>query len=272
MKSHEIFDQYEKTGWNIRDLNWDQFDSDRVEPEYIRLARSAVMGECNSIAALHGFLNDAVDDYDFSAYASLWGYEELRHHCAFRAWLKRADGDYESLPVSATREPYPPGKTLAATLATNIISELTVCHVYRALAGQVKEPVLVEILEKASADEARHANAFRHYTTKRVEAHPEEMQSVLETLYVYMGTAGKELRHPVSVFKGNEGEFAGSETISDGFEYFLQRDDEDRFAKLRAKVFSTFSQITGYELTGASRVRRAIATEMQKFDRTAATA
>lgn len=269
MRSHEIFDQYEKTGWKIRDLDWDRFDPDRIEPEYVRLARSAVMGECNSIAALHGFLNDAVEDYDFSAYASLWGYEELRHHYAFRAWLERAEGDYASLPVSATREPYPPGTTLAATLATNIISELTVCHVYRALAGQVREPVLAEILEKASADEARHANAFRHYTQKRLEAHPEELQSVLETLYVYMGTAGKELRHPVSVFKGSEGAFAHSETITDGFEYFLQQDDGDRFAKLRAKVFSTFSQISGYELTGTSRVRRAIATEMQKFNRTA---
>lgn len=267
MQSHDIFDQYEKTTWKINDLSWDSFDAAKVKPEYIKLARSAVMGECNSIAALHGFLNDAVGDYDFSAYASLWGYEELRHHYAFRAWLERVDGKYESLPVEATREPYPAGTTLAATLATNIISELTVCHVYKELSKQVEEPVLAEILAKASKDEARHASAFVHYTKRRLAEQPEELQSILEVLYVYMGHSGQEIKHPVSVFKGKEGEFANSETISDGFAYFLDQDDSRRHERLKEKVYATFSRVSNYELTSPSKVRRAIASEMQKHDR-----
>ena len=45
------------------------------------------------------------------------------------------------------RAPYAPGTTPSATLATNIISELTVFRVYRDLADEMEEPVLAEQYE-----------------------------------------------------------------------------------------------------------------------------
>lgn len=252
---YDIFRKHEKTGWTLKDLPWDGLAPGKVKPEYVLLARSAVMGECNSIAALHGFLNESEDDYEFAAFASLWGYEELRHHYAFRAWLEAIGNDVSSLPVTETRTPYPPGNTHAATLATNMISELTVFRVYRDVGEMVEEPVLAAIMRLASADEARHAHSFTDYARRRLATHPEELGSVLETLYFYVSDP-RVIKHPVSVFKGEHLQSYGQETIDSGFDYFLRQTESA--AILRDKIMSVFSALTGFKLDSPRSVRKAL--------------
>jgi hypothetical protein len=258
MHSYDVFHDYEKSRWAIKDLPWEQLDRSKVRPEYIRLAHSAIMGESNSVAALHGFLNESTHDYDFAAFASLWAAEELQHHFAFRSYVERVGGEsFSEDAVRAMRQPYPPGVTHASTLATNIISELTVCHVYHEVSKSVDEPVLREMLSQISRDEARHAREFILYTRRRLGSNPEELSSVLETLYVYVADPDKRIKHPVSVFKSRLPELSGHETIDDGFDYFL-RMDASNHARLSQKLFSTFSSITGHPLTNAASIRRAL--------------
>jgi hypothetical protein len=260
MSTYDLFCRYETQAWAIRDLPWDRLAPDRAHADYVRLARSAIMGECNSIAAQHGFLDESIgseaDDYEFGAFASLWGYEELRHHYAFRAWLEHLGETVEALPIASSRAPYPPGVTRVATLATNVISELTVFRVYRDLADEIEEPVLAEIMRLASADEARHASAFTEFARRRLLAHPEERASLLETLYFYVADTSSGIKHPVSVFKGSELGGGGTETIDDGFAYFLSRGkgaDE-----LRRKIYGVFSALAGFHLDSPKSVRRAL--------------
>ncbi|MDT3443360.1 ferritin-like domain-containing protein, partial [Pseudofrankia sp. BMG5.37] len=141
MHGYDVFRHYERKRWTLDELPFDEIDQDLVRPEYMTMVKSAVMGEANSIAAQHGFLNE-FDDYDFSAFVAVWGYEELQHHFAFRTWLNAVGVTMPTAPVQAMRAPYAPGTTPSATLATNIISELTVNHVYRSVAAWVDEPVL----------------------------------------------------------------------------------------------------------------------------------
>lgn len=258
MHSFEIFHEYEKSHWSLKEIAWDQIERERVKPEYIRLARSGLMGECNSIAALHGFLNESTDDYDFAAYASLWGAQELQHHYAFKTYLQHVDANVEPRRVEATRAPYPPGVTHAATLATNIISEITVCHVYNQISKVVEEPVLRDLLHRMSQDEARHAREFLYYTRRRITAHPEETASVLEVLYIYTADPDKKIKHPVSVFKGSLPELQGHETIDDGFDYF-DTQGEANHAKLTQKLYQSFSNLTGFKLHNPASIRRALA-------------
>jgi Rubrerythrin len=254
--NYELFRRYEGQTWKIRDLPWDRLDPGKVKPEYVRLARSAIMGECNSIAAQHGFLNESTSDYEFGAFAALWGYEELRHHYAFRAWLEQLGLSTADLPVADSRPPYPPGRTFVATLATNIISELTVFRVYRDLSEDVEEPVLAEIMLRASEDEARHASAFTDFARNRLRQHPEELGSLLETLYFYVADPDKTIKHPVSVFKDELGA-GGNETIDDGFGYFLAR--RETAEGLRTKIYSVFSALSSFELDSPRSVRRSLA-------------
>ena len=258
MHSFEVFRHYERLHWKLGDLNFDAVDSAAVRPEYITLAKSATMGESNVIAAVHGFLNEFVDDYDFSTFAVVWGYQEVQHHYAFRGWLAAVGERVNDQAVGAMRAPYAPGTTPAATLATNIISELTVNHVYRAVANWVDEPVLRQLLLNASRDEAGHAREFIHYTGARLRLRPEELPSVLETLYVYSSEA--TIKHPVSTFKSGISELGGTETIDTGFELFLEKvAAAGELAVLQDKIRRTFGNLVGQDLGSNARVRRALA-------------
>jgi rubrerythrin len=258
MHSYEIFRHYERLHWRLADLDFGSVELAAVRPEYVTLVKSAVMGESNVIAAVHGFLNEFVDDYDFSTFAVVWGNQEVQHHLAFRGWLQAVGESVDDRAVGAMRAPYAPGTTPSATLATNIISELTVNHVYRRMAAWVTEPVLRQLLLNASRDEAGHAREFITYTADRLAREPGELPSVLEVLYVYM--AGGAIRHPVSTFKSGLSELAGSATIDTGFELFLeQAADEGELEQLQAKIRRTFGSLTGRDLSSNARVRRALA-------------
>src|SRR5262249_27350174 len=86
--SFDVFRHYERLHSRLTDLDFAGIDRTLVRPEYVTLAKSATMGESNVIAAVHGFLNEFVDDYDFSTFAVVWGQQEVQHHYAFRSWLE----------------------------------------------------------------------------------------------------------------------------------------------------------------------------------------
>ena len=261
MHSNDVFQHYERNHWRLCDVDFGAIRRDLVRPEYVTIARSTVMGEGTIVAGVHGFLNEFVDDYDFSSFALIWAYQEVQHHNAFRAWLRALDLDVEDAPVEATRPPYAPGSTPSATLATNIISELTVNHVYKSLARYVQEPVLRDLMIKASRDEASHAREFIHYTRARLARHPDELPSVLETLHVY--TSDTRIRHPVGLFKSGLTELAGHETIDTAFELFLEQvADADELEALHTKIRKTFGGLTDLDLSTNSRVRRALAEQL----------
>ncbi len=255
LHSFLLFHRYEKTRWLVKDIPWSQIEPEEISVEHITIAKSAVMGECNSIAAAHGFLNEFVDDYDFSAFVSIWAYEELQHHYVFRTWLEHCGESIDDEPVKATRLPYPPGIAPAATLATNVISELTVHNAYRYFSQHVTEPVLGKILRNVSRDEARHAEEFAYYAQQRLERYPEELQAVLETLYVYSADPDRPLKHPVSVFKGDLPELRDRETIDDGLYYFAAL-SESSVKKLHQQIYAAFSRFTGLKLNTPTDVRR----------------
>lgn len=257
MHSFDVFHHYERKHWRLADVPWDEVRTDLVRPEYVTMAKSAVMGEANSIAAQHGFYNE-FDDYDFSAFVAIWGYEELQHHFAFRTWLNAVGAEVKPAAVEAMRAPYDPGTTPCATLATNIISELTVNHIYRAVAAWVEEPVLRGIMSSASIDEAGHAREFLHFARKRLEAHPEELPSVLETLHVYTGE--QRIKHPVGVFKSELVALKDHETIDTAFEMFLEQvATTGELEKLQDNIRRAFAALTGMDVSSNARVRRRLA-------------
>jgi hypothetical protein len=257
MHSFEIFRHYERAHWRLSDIDFSQIRTDLVKSEYVTLAKGAVMGESNVIAAVHGFLNEFIDDYDFSTFVTIWGYQEVQHHYAFKSWLVAQDLDVSRAAVDAMRAPYAPGTTPCATLATNIISELTVNHVYKALSNWTEEPVLKTILRKASLDEAAHAREFIYFAKKRLENRPEELPSVLETLYFY--TSDDRLKHPVGVFKDGLEELLNHETIDTAFELFLDHVAQDgELHELHGKIRRTFGNMTGLDLSSNGRIRRAL--------------
>ena len=258
MRTPDVFEQFERNHWRLSDIDFSAVRMDLVGPESLAIAKGGIMGESNVIAAVHGFLNEFVDDYDFSTFAVVWGNQEVQHHLMFRRWLEAIGETVEAAPIEAMRQPYAPGTTPAATLATNIISELTVNHIYRRVSSAIEEPVLRDLLHRASLDEAGHAREFIHFCKDRLARHPDETASVLETLYVY--TAGKDIKHPVSLFKNNLVELQDHETIDTAFELFLtQVADADELDELQGKIRRVMGRLVGHDLSSNAKVRRALA-------------
>ncbi|MFC0111224.1 ferritin-like domain-containing protein [Kibdelosporangium aridum] len=259
MHSAAVFTTYQRQTWEMSQIPWEDFRPDKVKPEYIVFAKGAIMGESNSVAATHGLLEEFRDDYDFSQFACIWGYQEIQHHLVFQTWLQMAGHAVSFNKIAVMREPYPPGVTKAASLATNIICEVLTNHMYKCVSRAVEEPVIAAIMRRASGDEARHAREFAHYTKRRLASHPEETQSVLETLYLYMGTTREMYRHPVSRFKGHLKELEGHETIDEVFRFFAEVDEGGKeWERCCEQLFTYFTDVTGHQLSKMSHVRRAI--------------
>src|SRR5262249_16410611 len=121
LHSAQVFTSYQRATWVMEQIPWNEFRPDLVAPESIVFANVASRGESNSVAATHGLLEEFADDYDFSQFACIWGYQEIQHHLVFQTWLQLAGHAVSYEKVSAMREPYPAGVTKAASLATNVI-------------------------------------------------------------------------------------------------------------------------------------------------------
>ncbi len=259
LHSYDVFAVYQQASWELTDIPWDDFRPDLVRPEHIAFAKGAVMGESNSVAAQHGFFNEFVDDYDFSAFVCLWGYQELQHHLAFKKWLRLAGEDVGYEQINAMRAPYPPGVTPSATLATNVISEIATNHMYKCVSRVTPEPVLAKIMKRASGDEARHAREFIHYTARRLRDRPDELPSVLEVFYVYLADVKGKYQHPVSKFKGDLPELAGHVTIDEVFRYFAEVDDGSEWDRIHRQLFDTLTELSGRPISRLRDIRRALA-------------
>ncbi|ABD11299.1 hypothetical protein ThrDRAFT_03615 [Frankia casuarinae] len=259
--SFDVFQHYERLQWKLVDLPLDEIRRDLVQPEYIALVKGAVMGEATSIAAVHGFLNEFTDDYDCSAFVNIWGYQELQHHYAFRAWLQAVDAQIDQRRIEALREPYVPGTTPSATLITNVISEMTVNTVYRTMSEWVREPVLADLMLRASRDEAGHAREFMYFAKRRLERNPHELVSVLETFHFYM--SNNRIKHPVGEFKHRLLEdLQGHETIDTAFEVFLRVSEPDTLEQLQVKIRKALGSVLGREFNRNSDIRQALVEAM----------
>jgi acyl-coenzyme A thioesterase PaaI-like protein/rubrerythrin len=257
--SYEIFEKYQHASGELSQIPWGEFQPDLVRPVDISFAKGAVMGESNSIGAQHMFFNEFGDDYDFSAFVCLWGYQHLQDHLAFKKWLRLVGEDVEYKKINAMRAPHPVGNSPSATIATNIISEVAANHMYKCVAEEAQEPVIKAIMRRASGDDARHAREFAHYGSRRLADFPHEAASVLETLYIYLADPHGNFSHPVSRFKGDLTEVQGGETIDTVFERFADVDDGTEWNRARHQLFEIFSRLVGRPMAKLSDVRRAIA-------------
>ncbi|HEY6493701.1 MAG TPA: ferritin-like domain-containing protein [Trebonia sp.] len=257
--SFDVFQHYERLHWRLSDLGLDAITRDLARPEYVSLVRGVVVGEATALPGQHGFLNEFGDDYDCSAFIVVWGYQELQHHYAFRAWLRAVDIHIGQAKIEALREPYEPGATPSATLATNAISELIVNTLYRKMSQWVEEPVLSRLFLLASRDEAGHAREFLYYMKRRLQQHPEEMGSVLERIHFYVNTSA-QLKHPVGEYKHERlEEYRDHERASTVADKFLEVSEPDALDQLQAKIRRALGSALNMDFSRNVDIRRALA-------------
>jgi hypothetical protein len=183
------------------------------------------------------FLRDNADDSDFSAFMSVWFFEEQKHSLVLMEYLRRfrpelAPTEEELHAVRFEFDPAPP----LETLMLHFCGEIRLNHWYRRAAEWHTEPVIKKIYEIISQDEARHGGAYRQYMKRAIDRCGDEARLAFAKIGMLMASSGRSGKplHPTNLHV-NKGMFPQDTVQSklpdpDWLEHWL--DEQIRFDKV----------------------------------------
>jgi hypothetical protein len=158
--------------------------------------------EWSALPATEMFLRDNQHDSDFSAFMSIWFYEEQKHALVLMEYLRRFRPDL--LPTEeelhAVRFPFDPAPPLE-TLMLHFCGELRLTQWYRRASEWHQEPVIKAIYDFISRDEARHGGAYLKYMKRAIEQHGDQARAAFAKLGVLMASSGRSGKplHPTNL-------------------------------------------------------------------------
>jgi hypothetical protein len=203
MLYQDLFAGFEKVRWNMsRDIPWESFEPARLTDEQARTIKMNAITEWSALPATEMFLRDNQDDSDFSAFMSIWFYEEQKHALVLMEYLRRFRPDLvpTEAELHAVRFPFDPAPALE-TLMLHFCGEIRLTQWYRRAAAWHTEPVIKRIYETLSGDEARHAGAYFKYMRRAIEKLGDEARIAFAKIGILMASAaraGKPL-HPTNL-------------------------------------------------------------------------
>jgi hypothetical protein len=203
-----IFKSLERLRWRLEDdVPWRDFDAARLSDEQAHTIKMNAITEWAALPATEMFLRDNAADSDFSAFMSVWFYEEQRHSLVLIEYLQRfrpalAPTEAELHAVRFRFDPAPP----LETLMLHFCGEVRLNHWYRRAAEWHTEPVIKAIYRLMAQDEARHGGAYRQYMKRAVERHGDAARAAFAKIGMLMaspGRSGKPL-HPTNLHVSRE--------------------------------------------------------------------
>jgi len=167
--------------WTLDDIHWDRFDPSKLDPEIVRIVKTASLVEYNGGAYAHHLCRIFHDEPDFQRAARHWGEEEIQHGRALARWAALADPSYDFVTafdrfqsgyrVDFDRDVSRRGSRSGEMIARCMV-EIGTSSYYSALRDGVREPVLKEICRHIAADEIRHYRLFHRNLMRCVECEP----------------------------------------------------------------------------------------------------
>ena len=203
MLYQELFRAFEKNRWDMgRDIPWDGFDGARLSDEQAQTIKMNAITEWSALPATEMFLRDNRDDSDFSAFMSIWFYEEQKHALVLMEYLRRFRPAFlpTEAELHAVRFAFDPAPALE-TLMLHFCGEVRLTQWYRRAAEWHTEPVIRAIYRTLAGDEARHAGAYFRYMRRAIERLGDEAKLAFAKIGILMASAaraGKPL-HPTNL-------------------------------------------------------------------------
>ena len=199
----ELFTSLEKARWNMADdIPWDQFDPALLTDEQAMTIKMNAITEWSALPATEMFLRDNQDDSDFSAFMSIWFYEEQKHSLVLIEYLRRFRP--ELAPTEAelheVRFEFDPAPALE-TLMLHFCGEVRLTQWYRRASEWHTEPVIKHIYETLSRDEARHGGAYLRYMKRAIENKGDEARRAFSKIGVLMASSSRSSKplHPTNL-------------------------------------------------------------------------
>ncbi|MBN9114066.1 ferritin-like domain-containing protein [Pandoraea sp. XJJ-1] len=199
----ELYKSLEAVRWNMeKDIPWDKFDASQLSDDQARTIKMNAITEWAALPATEMFLRDNRDDSDFSAFMSVWFFEEQKHSLVLMEYLRRFRPDLvpTEAELHAVRFPFDPAPPLE-TLMLHFCGEIRLNHWYRRAAEWHTEPVIKAIYEIISRDEARHGGAYLRYMKKALTSFGDNARAAFAKIGVLMASARRTEKplHPTNL-------------------------------------------------------------------------
>jgi hypothetical protein len=199
----DIFKQLEAVRWNMDvDIPWASFQAARLTEEQAQTVKMNAITEWSALPATEMFLRDNRDDSDFSAFMSVWFFEEQKHSLVLIEYLRRFRPDLvpSEAELHAVRFAFDPAPPLE-TLMLHFCGEIRLNHWYRRAADWHTEPVIRAIYETLARDEARHGGAYLRYMKRALQKSGDEARIAFAKVGVLMASAHRTAQalHPTNL-------------------------------------------------------------------------
>ena len=199
----ELFKQLESVRWDMdKDIPWASFDASKLTDEQAETIKMNAITEWAALPATEMFLRDNKDDSDFSAFISIWFFEEQKHSLVLMEYLKRFRPELvpTEQELHAVRFEFEPAPALE-TLMLHFCGEIRLNHWYRRAAQWHSEPVIKQIYTQLSQDEARHGGAYLRYMKRAIGKFGNEAKSAFSKVGVLMASARRTAQalHPTNL-------------------------------------------------------------------------
>jgi hypothetical protein len=199
----DLFKQLEAVRWNMaEDIPWGQFDPTALTDEQAQTIKMNAITEWAALPATEMFLRDNRADSDFSAFMSVWFFEEQKHALVLIDYLRRFRPDLAptEAELHEVRFEFEPAPALE-TLMLHFCGEIRLNHWYRRAAQWHTEPVIKAIYTILSQDEARHGGAYLRYMRRAIEQFGNEARQAFAKIGVLMASARRTAQalHPTNL-------------------------------------------------------------------------
>ena len=199
----ELFKQLEAVRWDMdKDIPWSSFEASKLSDEQAQTIKMNAITEWAALPATEMFLRDNKDDSDFSAFMSIWFFEEQKHSLVLMEYLRRyrpelVPTEEELHEVRFEFEPAPP----LETLMLHFCGEIRLNHWYRCASEWHTEPVIKQIYTQLSQDEARHGGAYLRYMKRAINKSGLEAKVAFSKVGVLMASARRTAQalHPTNL-------------------------------------------------------------------------
>jgi hypothetical protein len=199
----ELFKSLESARWNMdEDVPWDSFDDTLLSNEQALTIKLNAITEWAALPATEMFMRDFRHDSDFSAFMSVWFYEEQKHALVLMEYMRRfrpelAPTEAELHAVRFEFDPAPP----LETLMLHFCGEVRLTQWCRRAAEWHTEPVIKRIYDLLSRDEARHGGAYLKFMRRAVEREGEGALKAFSEIGVLMASSGRSGKplHPTNL-------------------------------------------------------------------------